>query len=220
MKLKTSALIIFVICLLATGLMFWWLGGIDIVALQIWLRQWGWWAPIAYVILYVIATVLVLPSTALNLTGGALFGPWWGLLWTSVAAILAAIVTFWFSRTIGRDTIAKRLAGKWQAMDAEVQRGGGFYMFAMRLLPLMPYGIVNFAAGLTSIRFKDYLAGTALGTVPGILPFVWLGSSGLRAVRTGDVWPLLAALSLIALLVLGSTWYRQRHQPATSRSKE
>jgi uncharacterized membrane protein YdjX (TVP38/TMEM64 family) len=210
MKLKTGATLIFLICLLATVAMFWYLGRIDIDALQVWLRQWGWWAPVVYVILYVVATILVLPSTALNLTGGALFGPWLGLFWTSVAAIIAAVIAFIFSRTIGREAVAKRLAGRWQAMDIEVQRGGVFYMFAVRLLPIMPYGLVNFAAGLTSISFKDYLIGTSLGTVPGILPFVWLGSSGVRAVKTGDVWPLLAALSLLALLVMGSTWYRQR----------
>jgi uncharacterized membrane protein YdjX (TVP38/TMEM64 family) len=210
MKFKTGAILIFLVCVLATVGMFWYLGGVDIEALQAWLRQWGWWAPALYVLLYIIATMLVLPSTALNLTGGALFGPWLGLLWTSVGAILAAIMAFIFSRTIGREAVARRLAGRWQAMDAEVKRGGCFYMFALRLLPAMPYGLVNFAAGLTSISFKDYLIGTSLGTVPGILPFVWLGSSGVRAVKTGDVWPLLAALSLLALLVMGSTWYRQQ----------
>jgi uncharacterized membrane protein YdjX (TVP38/TMEM64 family) len=213
MKLKTSATIIFLVCILATVAMFWYLGGVDIDALQAWLKGWGWWAPFFYVLLYIIATLLVLPSTALNLTGGALFNLWGGLLWTSVAAILAAVIAFIFSRTIGRDMVAKRLAGRWQAMDAEVKRGGRFYMFALRLLPAMPYGLVNFAAGLTSISFKDYLIGTTLGTVPGILPFVWLGSSGRDAVKTGDVWPLLAALSLLALLVISSTWYQRRLRP-------
>jgi uncharacterized membrane protein YdjX (TVP38/TMEM64 family) len=210
MKLKTGAILIFLVCAAATVLTFWYLGGLDIDQLQAWLKQWGWWAPALYVLLYIIATMLVLPSTALNLTGGALFGPWWGLFWTSVAAIAAAVIAFIFSRTVGREAVAKRLAGRWQAMDVEVQRGGKFYMFALRLLPAMPYGLVNFAAGLTSISFKDYFIGTTLGTVPGILPFVWLGSSGVRAVKTGDVWPLLAALSLLAMLVIGSTWYRQR----------
>jgi uncharacterized membrane protein YdjX (TVP38/TMEM64 family) len=76
-------------------------------------------------------------------------------------------------------------------MDAEMRQGGLFYMFAIRLLPIIPYGLVNFAAGLTSIRFRDYLIGTILGTVPGVLPFVMLGSSGLQAMRTGDILPLL-----------------------------
>lgn len=135
-----------------------------------------------------------------------------GTVWTSIAALLAAVLAFAFTRTVGRQIITDRLAGRWQAMDAEIRLGGVFYLFAIRLLPIIPYGLVNFAAGLTSIRFRDYVLGTALGTVPGILPFVLLGSSGLKALRTGDMLPLLGALSLTGLLVASATWYRHRRQ--------
>jgi uncharacterized membrane protein YdjX (TVP38/TMEM64 family) len=210
MTLKLSIALIAVICILATGLTLYGLGGLDPALLQGWLNAAGIWAPLLYVILYVIATLLVLPSTALNLTGGAVFGPVWGIFWTSVAAILAAIAAFVFTRTVGREAVAKRLRGRWQAMDAEIRRSGAFYLFAIRLVPIMPYGLVNFAAGLTSVSFQDYLLGTTLGTVPSVLPFVLLGSSGLKAVRTGDVLPLLGALGLTGILVAGSTWYRRR----------
>jgi uncharacterized membrane protein YdjX (TVP38/TMEM64 family) len=213
MKLKTGFGLLFAVCILATGLALVVLGGVDMLQVKAWLRAWGIWAPIAYILVYVLATILILPSTALNLIGGALFGPWWGTLWTSLAAILAAIAAFAFTRTIGRDMVAKRLAGRWQAMDLEVQRGGRFYMFAVRLIPVMPYGLVNFVAGLTSVSFKDYLLGTSLGTVPSVLPFVLLGSSGVRAIYTGEIWPLLLALALTGILVGGSTWYQRRNQP-------
>jgi uncharacterized membrane protein YdjX (TVP38/TMEM64 family) len=214
MNSKRGLLTLFAVCLLATGLAVYALGGIEIDKIQSWLRNWGIWAPIAYVLLYVVATLLVLPSTALNLTGGALFGPWLGTLWTSLGAILAAIAAFAFARTIGRDAIAQRLSGRWQSMDAEIKQGGRYYMFAIRLVPIMPYGLVNLAAGLTSIRFWDYLLGTTLGTVPSVLPFVLLGSSGLKAMRTGEVMPLLGALALTGILVGGSTWYRRTYLPA------
>lgn len=210
MNLKSSIFLLTLICLIATGLAIYLLGGINPNQLQLWLKQAGIWAPIIYIVIYTIATILVMPSTALNLTGGAIFGPWLGTLWTSIGAIVAAIVAFIFARTSGREFVARRLAGKWQAMDAEMQQGGLFYMFAIRLLPIIPYGLVNFAAGLTSIRFRDYLLGTILGTVPGILPFVLLGSSGLRAIRTGDILPLVGALALTGILVAGATWYRRR----------
>ena len=218
MKLKSGLAFVFILCLVATGLALWGLGGVDMAQVQVWLKAWGFWAPLAYILIYVIATVLILPSTALNLTGGALFGPWWGTLWTSLAAILAAIAAFAFTRTVGREMVAKRLAGRWQAMDAEVQRGGRFYMFAVRLIPVMPYGLVNFAAGLTSVSFKDYLLGTILGTVPSVLPFVLLGSSGLQAIRTGDIWPLLLALALTGIMVGGSTWYQRRNRSVENSS--
>jgi uncharacterized membrane protein YdjX (TVP38/TMEM64 family) len=212
LNFKSGIFLLTVFCIVVTGLAVYWLGGINPAQLQIWLKQAGIWAPIIYIALYTVATVLVLPSTALNLTGGAIFGVWWGTLWTSIAAVIAAVVAFTFTRTVGRETIARKLAGHWQAMDAEMRQGGLFYMCAIRLLPIIPYGLVNFAAGLTSIRFRDYLLGTILGTVPGILPFVMLGSSGLQALRTGDVLPLMGALGLTGLLVGGATWYRRRRQ--------
>jgi uncharacterized membrane protein YdjX (TVP38/TMEM64 family) len=209
---KQGAILLTIICIVATALTAYLIGGIDPEQIQTWLRQAGIWAPIIYIALYVVATILILPSTALNLAGGAIFGPWIGTLWTSIAALIAAIAAFTFTRTVGRELVENRLAGRLQAMDAEIQQGGLFYMFAIRLLPIIPYGLVNFVAGLTSISFKDYVLGTALGTVPGVLPFVMLGSSGLNAIKTGNMLPVIGALSLIGTLVGGATWYRRRRQ--------
>lgn len=210
LNFKSGVFLLTVICIVATGLGVYLLGGIDQAQLQTWLRQAGVWAPVTYIVLYTVGTILILPSTPLNLSGGAIFGAWLGTLWTTIAAVIAAVVAFAFTRTVGRDVVARKFAGRWEAMDAEMRQGGLFYMFAIRLLPIIPYGLVNFAAGLTSIRFRDYFVGTLLGTVPGVLPFVLLGSSGLQALRTGDVLPLMGALGLTGILVGGATWYRRR----------
>ena len=82
-------------------------GRADPAFLQSWLQSLGVWAPLGYILLYTIATVFVLPSTPLNLLGGALFGPWLGTVWSSIGAMLAAIATFTFTRTIGRHTVAQ-----------------------------------------------------------------------------------------------------------------
>ena len=212
MKAKTGAILLTIICIVATGIGIYLLGGINPAQLQAWLRHMGIWAPILYIILYTVGTILVLPSTPLNLSGGALFGVWWGTLWTGLAALIAAVVAFAFTRTVGRGYMTRKLAGRWEAIDAEMRQGGLFYMFAIRLLPIIPYGIVNFAAGLTSIRFRDYFVGTTLGTVPGILPFVMMGA-GLHALAGGNLLPLMCALTLTGVLVGGATWYRRRRQP-------
>lgn len=217
--MKIGILLLTIICIVATGGAIYLLGGVNSAQIQAWLSSVGIWSPVIYIALYVLATVLVLPSTVLNLTGGAVFGAVWGTLWTSLGAIIAAVVAFAFTRTVGRESVAKRLSGRWQAMDAEVRQGGLFYMFAIRLVPIMPYGLVNFAAGLTSISFKDYILGTTIGTVPSVLPFVLLGSSGLKALNTGDVLPLVGALALTGILVGGSTWYRRRRNSASETAK-
>ncbi|MBE9065372.1 TVP38/TMEM64 family protein [Leptolyngbya cf. ectocarpi LEGE 11479] len=219
-NIKRLVLIIALLCIIATGAAMVSLGGIDADWLQATLKQAGIWGPIIYIVIYTVATVLVLPSTVLNLAGGALFGPWLGSLWTTIGALVAAMVAFGFTRTIGRELVEKRLAGYWQTLDAEIRHGGLFYMFSIRLLPVIPYGLVNFAAGLTSISWKDYVLGTALGTLPGVLPFVLLGSSGLTLSQTGDLLPLVVALTLIGLLVGGATWYRRRRALPKALTKE
>lgn len=201
-----------VVCLLLTWLSVRAMGGYTPKQLQAIIHRAGIWGPLTYIALYAVGTLALLPSTPLNISGGLLFGPGWGILWTSVGAVVAAAIAFLFSRTVGRPMMEKRLAGRWQTMDAEIRRGGLFYMFAIRLIPVMPYGIVNFAAGLTSIRFRDFTIGTTLGTVPSVLPFVLVGSSSFKALTTGNLLPLLEALGLTGVLVLFSTWFRAKRR--------
>lgn len=209
--LKNSVALITIFCVVTTGIGVVLFGGIQPETIQNFLNRLGIWSPIIYILLYTIGTILLLPSTPLNLTGGALFGVWWGTFWTAIAAILAALVSFYYSRTIGKDWVQAKFGEKIQTVDAEIQQGGLFYLFAIRLLPIIPYGIVNFVAGLTSITLKDYLLGTTLGTVPGILPFVMIGA-GIQAIGKGDLLPLTVAFALVGILVGGATWYRRRRQ--------
>jgi uncharacterized membrane protein YdjX (TVP38/TMEM64 family) len=211
-RFKSSLFLLTIVCIVATVLGVVLIGGIDRQNLQSWLEKMGIFAPIIYITLYTLCTLLILPSTPLNLTGGAIFGIWWGTLWTTVAALVAAIAAFAFTRTIGRELISQKLVGKWEAIDTEICQGGLFYLFAVRLLPIIPYGLVNFAAGLTSIKFQDYFIGTFLGTLPGVLPFVMMGS-GISQLSKGKIVPLMCALGLTGMLIGGATWYRRQIQP-------
>lgn len=211
MKGKVLAGLLTIVYLLMTIVGAYYLGSIAPQILQDWLTSTGFWAPLIYLIIYVAGTLLLLPSTPLNLSGGAVFGVFWGTLWTTVGAILAAIISFWFSRSLGRDYIQRQFAQRWTTFDRELRAGGIYYVIAVRLLPLVPYGLVNFGAGLTSMRFRDYLLGTAIGTTPGLIPFVMMGA-GLTAVRRGDLWPLAISSTLIGLSVGAATWYRQRQK--------
>jgi len=217
---KGLIIIFLLLFIIPTAIGWYFLGNIEQEQLNTFLKQLGIWAPLIYIIVYILVTILVLPTTPLNLSGGAIFGIWWGTLWTSLAAIIAAIVAFLFSRTMGRELIEKKLAGTWKAMDAEIHQGGLYYLFAIRLFPIIPYGLVNFAAGLTSIPFRDYLFATILGTVPGIFPFVMLGNSGLKAMKTGQILPLIFSFALMGILVGGATWYRGRRRNPEKALKE
>lgn len=208
-KLQKSLILLTIVCIIATGIGVLAIDDID-RQLQIWLETMGVFAPVIYIVLYTAGTLLILPSTPLNLAGGAIFGIWWGTLWTTLAALVAAIASFAFTRTIGRKLVTQKLAGRWCTVDAKIRQGGLFYLFAIRLLPIIPCGIVNFVAGLTSIKFKDYLIGTLLGTLPGVLPFVMMGA-GITELSQRNILPLMAAFTLTGILVGGATWYRHKN---------
>ncbi|XHU96030.1 MAG: TVP38/TMEM64 family protein [cyanobacterium endosymbiont of Rhopalodia gibba] len=218
-KGKQRIILLTIFCLAITGVGVVLIWKIDVEELQVWLNKMGILAPIIYITLYILATLLILPSTPLNLSGGALFGIGWGVFWTTIAAMLAAILSFAFTRTLGRKYVTRKLAKKWEVIDAEIRQGGLFYLFAIRLLPIIPYGIVNFTAGLTSIRFQDYLIGTILGIIPGILPFIMIGA-GFKSLNRGNILPLLCGLTLTGMLIGVSAWYRRRRQfPRLNKAK-
>ncbi|BAQ62180.1 hypothetical protein GM3708_2586 [Geminocystis sp. NIES-3708] len=184
------------------------MGGINPELLENFVAKLGLFAPFFYIILYIIATILLLPSTPLNVSGGLIFGFWWGLLWTAIAAVIAAMVSFAYSRFLGRKWVKKRFGIHLQRLDKEIKKGGMSYIFAIRLLPLIPYGIVNFGAGLTCVKKKDYLLGTIFGTIPGILPFVMMGA-GISAMSKGDMLMITLSLGLTGLLVGAATYYQK-----------
>ena len=212
--MKRNLLLLTIVCIALAALAGYSLGWLNPTRVQALIRPAGFWAPLVYVALYIVATSLLLPSTPLNITGGILFGLGFGMLWTGIAAIVAAALSFAFARTLGQAWITQKMIGRWQAMDAEVRRGARFYMFAVRLLPIIPNGLINYGAGVTSISFKDFMIGTVPGTVLGILPPVLIGSSGVRAMKTGEVLPLVAAMGLTGLLIAWATLYRHRRQVA------
>lgn len=193
------------------------LGQLEIENLRLQIAETGALAPVVYMLVYASATALILPSTVLNLAGGALFGVVWGIVWTSLAAVGSAVFTFWATRLWVRTWVQRHLNQNYQALDREISEGGTLYLFAVRLLPIIPYGIINYSSGLTSVSFRDYFVGTTFGTVLGLFPFVMLGSSGVEAISTGQAWRIIFPMSIIALLILSTAWYKRLKRLADRR---
>jgi uncharacterized membrane protein YdjX (TVP38/TMEM64 family) len=209
-KMTRIIVLLAIVCMVLGALVGYSTGWFNPAFVQALVRSAGLWAPLLYVALYVVATSLLLPSTPLNISGGVLFGLWFGMLWTGIAAIVAATVLFAFTRTLGQRSVGRKIGARWPAIDTEARKGAKSYMFAVRLLPIIPNGLINYGAGISSISFKDYMIGSVPGTLLGILPPVLIGSSGVKAMRTGDVIPVITAMALMGLLIVGATWYRHR----------
>lgn len=204
--MKGKLIILTIVLIALTGVSLLWMGGIKPDVLRDGVTKLGIFAPIIYIFLYGIGTILLLPSTPLNVSGGLIFGFQWGLFWTAIAAIFAAIISFIYARFLGQNWVRQRFGNYLQTLDGAIEKGGMWYIFAIRLLPLIPYGIVNYGAGLTSVTGRDYIFGTVLGTIPGILPFVMMGSG----LAEGNMLPVTIALSLAGLLLAGATWFKNR----------
>jgi len=167
----------------------------------------GAWGYVIFVLAYAIATLIILPVTALNVAGGAIYGGIQGLFLTSFGALLSAVIAFALARCFWGKFI--KTNRQWSNVSKNLVAGGLTYAFAARLLPIIPYGVVSLAAGLSPIKQRDYLLGTLFGTPLGIAPFVFLGSTGVKVHSLNDVFPLLASSMGIAFLVGVGTWYQQ-----------
>lgn len=168
-------------------------------------RDTGIWGNVMFVGIYAIATLLILPVTAFNIAGGIIYGGIAGIVLTSLGALISALLGFVLARFLGdKFTVIGKSA---PTIGENLIRGGMGYAFAARLLPLIPYGVVSIAAGLSPIKRRDYLLGTLLGTPLGIAPFVLLGSTGVQVINSHDLLPLLASSAGIAILIMLGTWY-------------
>lgn len=182
----------------------------------------GPWAPVAFVLLYVVATLLLLPKNVLTAGAGVAFGLAGGVGVVWVGAMLGAAAAFWLGRRLGRDGVS-RLAGRHLArLDALVLRHGVLAVLVVRLVPLVPFTAVNYGSGLTAVSFGAYLLATAVGILPGTVAYVALGAYGGDPTGT----PFLVAVGVLLALSIGGWWVARRRRgqsraktsPATSTS--
>jgi uncharacterized membrane protein YdjX (TVP38/TMEM64 family) len=125
-----------------------------------------------------VATVLLMPASVLTLGAGFAWGPVYGSLLVVVASNLGALAAFLLGRTALREQVARRIAGqpRFAAVDAAVAERGFRVVLLLRLSPLFPFNLLNYALGLTRVRPRDYVLASFLGMLPGTVLYVYLGS--------------------------------------------
>lgn len=172
---------------------------IDGAALEIWIAGLGPAAPLVFIGVYALGTVLFLPGSVLTLAGGALFGPLWGTLYNLTGATLGAALAFLIARHVAADWVAKRTGGRLNRLVDGVESEGWRFVAFVRLVPLFPFNLLNYALGLTRIRFRHYVLASALCMLPGALAYTWFGHAGREAV-TGSEGMIRNGLLALALL--------------------
>lgn len=170
--------------------------GVWVEGLGAWISGLGALGAVAFVIIYVIATCVLAPASALTLLAGLAYGVW-GFPLVVVSATLGAGAAFLIGRYAARERVQERIEDfrRFKAVNAAVGQEGWKIVFLMRLSPVFPFGLQNYFFSVSTVGFGPYLLATFVGIMPGTALYVYLGSIGQAAGGGGGVaqWMLLGA---------------------------
>jgi uncharacterized membrane protein YdjX (TVP38/TMEM64 family)/rhodanese-related sulfurtransferase len=171
--------------------------------LRSWIRDAGVAAPLIFMALYAVATVLFFPGSILTIAGGALFGPVWGTFYSLTGATLGATLAFLVARYLASGWVARKAGGRVKQLIEGVEAEGWRFIAFVRLVPLFPFNLLNYALGLTRIRLSHFIITSYICMLPGALAFTYLGYAGREAAAgsEGSIQKGLLALGLLALIV-------------------
>ncbi len=156
---------------------------------------------LAYMLVYIVITGLSLPgAVVMTLFGGALFGIVYGTILVSFASTIGATLAFLFSRYLFKDWVQNKFSSKLAAINAGVQREGGFYLFTLRLVPVFPFFIINLVMGLTPIKTVVFYAVSQAGMLPGTIVFV---NAGTQLAALESVSGILSIPMILSFILLG-----------------
>jgi uncharacterized membrane protein YdjX (TVP38/TMEM64 family)/rhodanese-related sulfurtransferase len=172
---------------------------LDPNALEGAVRSLGLWGPVAHVALFALGTVLFVPGALFALAGGVLFGPLWGTILNLAGATLGATAAFLVARYLAGDWVRQKAGPRLERLVQGVEAESWRFVAFMRLVPLIPFNLLNYALGLTRIPLRAYVLASLIGMVPGAAAFTWLGHAGREAVAGNDT-AIRYALMGLALL--------------------
>jgi uncharacterized membrane protein YdjX (TVP38/TMEM64 family) len=160
----------------------------------------GFWAPLAFILVYAAGVCLFVPGTLITGLGAAIFGAYWGFVWVWIGAMLGSSVAFFIGRTLGRDFAASLIGDKLRKYDDAIERNGFATVLYLRLV-YFPFTLMNFGMGLTKVHFWDYFSGTGLGIIVGTFIFTFFIGT-LKEVWASGNWAELISFKVIFSIVL------------------
>ena len=156
-------------------------------------------APLVFIALHIVASLVFVPRTLMALVAGLVFGAWWGVLWAALGSVLGAVGGFLVARYIHSGLPDPRTNTRVAALLARAERGGWRMVAVLRLVPVIPHSLTNYALGLTRLNLAGYAFGSLLGQLPLTIAYVDLGAAGGRALIGAADWLLPSAIGASAL---------------------
>jgi uncharacterized membrane protein YdjX (TVP38/TMEM64 family) len=184
------------------------------------LEGYGALAPIIYVLIYTIAPALFLPGLPITIAGGILFGPFWGVAYSIIGSTAGACLAFLISRYLAREWVEEKLRSpRWQRLDQDVERHGWKVVLVTRLIPLFPFNLLNYALGLTKIKFLHYAVTTFFAMLPACIAFIVFSSSLLDLIK-GKISPTFVPGIVLIILVSMIPAFYKRYKMKREISRE
>jgi uncharacterized membrane protein YdjX (TVP38/TMEM64 family) len=183
------------------------------VQLRDWATSVGPWFPLAFLAAHIVVTVFPFPRTVFTLAAGLLFGPYLGVPLAVLASTLSAVIALLLVRAAGWQLSRLVRHPRVDSLDARLRERGWPAIVSMRMIPAVPFSVVNYAAGASAVRVLPYTLATFVGLLPGTAAVVILGDA-----LTGNVSPLLFVVSLctaslgIAGLIYEIRAHRRAHR--------
>lgn len=161
----------------------------------------GYWGPVLLALIYIPAALLLVPGSWLTLAGAFTFGWWRAAIAVSLGSTLGACASFLTGRYLARNWVAQKLAGdrRFRALDGAVTEQGFKIVLLCRLSPLLPYGLLNYGFGLTSIPLARYAVASWIGMLPATVAYAYVGAA---AGELSELQPRRAAASMEGRVIL------------------
>lgn len=202
--MKNKLLRYFVLSLLAIGIAFAviYRDQLNVEMLEVWVKDAGIAGPIVFMLIYIIGTVFFLPGSVLTLAGGALFGPVLGTFLNLTAATIGAIISFVAARYLASDWVEKKAGGRLKSLKQGVEGEGWKFVAFVRLVPLFPFNLLNYALGLTKIKLSHYSIATYICMLPGAIAYTYLGYVGREALAGDEaiIQKIMIGIALLAIV--------------------
>jgi uncharacterized membrane protein YdjX (TVP38/TMEM64 family) len=168
--------------------------------------------PLVFLAVQIAASLLFVPRTLLGIVAGLLFGIWWGTIWAALGSLAGAAAGFLIARYINSGLIDLESDARIGPFLSHVEKGGWRVVALVRLVPILPHSLTNYALGLTRLPLSSYAVGSALGQMPITIACVNLGAAGGRFIggETGWVTPSLIAAAALGFSFLIPAFARRR----------
>ena len=134
------------------------------------IQSFGPWALFVYIVLYALNAISLLPPIGfMSLAAGFIFGPFQGTIGIMMGSFLGTTATFYISRLFGRKFVESLIKGKGKEFEEKINREGFLTILFMRLIPLFPWEIINYASGLSKVKYRDFILATMIGIFPAVI---------------------------------------------------